>query len=48
MLDITVRLMTFEEVKALGDDPKFRYFPKEIFDQAASLQGLIALPAYDE
>jgi hypothetical protein len=43
---ITVHLKSFEETIKLADDPRNRYIPIEILEEAKSIDGLLNLPEY--
>lgn len=43
---IAVQLVSFEELKKLLDSPKNRYLPKDLLDQAESLEQLLDLPEF--
>jgi ADP-ribose pyrophosphatase len=43
---ITVHLKTFEETIQLANDPRNRYIPIEILENAKSIDGLLNLPIY--
>ncbi len=43
---IDVTLIEFDALKALTNDPKTRYLPKDILDKVSSLEELLTLPEY--
>lgn len=44
---ITVLLKTLAETKAMINDPKCRYLPKDILDQVNSVEELLKLPEFE-